>query len=157
MWTRTPLKIQHIIPLVQDGQRDEGRDEEGRKSAAGDDELAGPDLHQARHRRAEGVGRLQGRRKAFVFRLSLSSELSNHFPGNYSYFPDIRTPSSFSTGTQKGATDAEVERALRRRHGPELPPPTAFGFPTMRVLLTRERRNQIELSSFQSNLSFCLV
>ena len=45
---------------------------------------------------------------------------------------------------QKGATDAEVERALRRRHGPGLPPPTAFGFPTMRALLKRDRRNSTE-------------
>ena len=39
---------------------------------------------------------------------------------------------------KKGATDAELERALRRRHGRELPPPAAYGFPTMRVLLTRD-------------------
>ena len=49
---------------------------------------------------------------------------------------------------QKGATDAELERALRRRHGPGLPPPTAFGFPTMRALLKRDRRNTTEYVIF---------
>ena len=51
---------------------------------------------------------------------------------------------------QKGATDAELERALRRQHGRELPPPTAFGFPTMRALLTRHgaRSHRIAVRGF---------